>query len=144
MKLIGLIFLSIFLAKGCNEDAEIEKASISYEASTRGFYRIIKIDDKKLFVASTRGEKPEEVKISKKDWASLVDAFKEINLEELPNYKAPSQKRMVDAAPHANFKIMRDGKIYESQVFDHGNPPIEIEGFINKLIALTLKENDDD
>lgn len=144
MKLIGFIFLSIMLAKSCNEDAEIEKASISYEASTRGFYRIIKIEDKKLFMASSRGEKPEEIKISKKDWALLVDAFKEINLKELPNYEAPTQKRMVDAAPHANFKVMKDGKIYESQVFDYGHPPIEIEGFINKLIALTLKENDDD
>lgn len=144
MKLIGIIFLSIVLAKGCNEGGEIEKASISYEASTRGFYRIIKIEEKKLYVASTRGEKPEEVKISKKDWSILVDAFKEINLEELPNYQVPSQKRMVDAAPHANFKVMKDGKIYESQVFDHGHPPLEIEGFINKLIALTLKEHDDD
>jgi len=144
MKLIGIIFLSILLAKGCNDGGEIEKVSISYEASTRGFYRIIKIEEKKLFVASTRGEKPEEVKISKKDWSALVDAFKEINLDELPNFKAPSQKRMVDAAPHASFKVMKEGRIYESQVFDHGNPPLEIELFINKLISLTLKQENDD
>lgn len=144
MKLLTLFFLTLVLAKGgCSENSEIEKSTVVYEAMSRGFYRIIKIEDKKLYVASSRGEKPEEIKISKKEWADLVDAFKEINLSELNTYQALSSKRLVDAAPHANFKVQQKDKIYESQIFDHGNPPIEIENFVNKLISLTLKEEYD-
>lgn len=144
MKVITLFFLSLILAKGgCSDNGKIEKSVIVYEAMSRGFYRIIKIEDKKLYVASSRAEKPEEIKISKKDWADLVDAFKEINLHELNTYKPLSSKRFVDAAPHAGFKVQLDGSLYESQIFDHGNPPVEIENFINKLISLTLKESYD-
>ncbi|HQX02758.1 MAG TPA: hypothetical protein P5335_11040 [Flavobacterium sp.] len=141
MKTIITIFLTVFLAKSCaNENGDIDKAVVEYEATSRGFYKNIKIEDKKLFVINNRNEKPVEVSLSKKEWNELVDAFKEINLEEMKNLKAPTDKRLYDGAAHANITIILDGKTYTTDGFDHGYPPSQIENFISKLIFLTIKE----
>ncbi len=139
MKTIFTIFLTLFLAKSCTND-EFDTAIVNYEASSRGFYKKIKIEDKKLYVTNERDGEPTEVSLSKKEWNELVDAFKEINLEGMASLKAPTDKRLYDGAAHANISITLKGKTYTTEGFDHGYPPIEIENLINKLIFLTIKE----
>ena len=43
MKIISLLFLTIFLGKGCNAEQkqDIETAVIEYTATTRGFFQKI-------------------------------------------------------------------------------------------------------
>lgn len=139
MKTIFTIFLTLFLTKGCSNE-EFDTAIVDYEATSRGFYKKIKIEDKKLYVVNDRNEKPTEVALSKKEWNDLVDAFKEINLDGMANLKAPTDKRLYDGAAHANISITVKGKTYTTSGFDHGYPPIEIENLVNKLIFLTIKE----
>ncbi|WP_333693581.1 hypothetical protein [Flavobacterium sp.] len=141
MKTIFTIFLSLVLAKGCGEEANaIDSAVVEYEALSRGFYKTIKIENKKLYVVKSRNDKPHEVSLSAKQWNSLVELFKEINLDELSNLKAPTEKRMYDGAAHARFAVTLDGKNYSTQSFDHGHPPVAIEKFVNKLTELSFKE----
>lgn len=139
MKTIFTIFLTLILSKSCSND-EFDAVIVNYEASTRGFYKSIKIEDKKLFVINERDGDSTEVSLSKKEWNELVEAFKEINLEGMATLKAPTEKRLYDGAPHANISITVKGKTYTTEGFDHGYPPIEIENLINKLIFLTIKE----
>jgi hypothetical protein len=139
MKTIFTIFLTLFLAKSCSNE-EFDNAIVDYEANSRGFYKKIKIEDKKLYVMNERKGKSTEVSLSKKEWNELVEAFKEINLEGMDNLKAPTDKRLYDGAAHANISITLKGKTYTTEGFDHGYPPIEIENLINKLIFLTIKE----
>jgi hypothetical protein len=139
MKTIFTIFLTLFLAKSCSNE-EFDNAIVDYEANSRGFYKKIKIEDKKLYVMNERKGESTEVSLSKKEWNELVEAFKEINLEGMDNLKAPTDKRLYDGAAHANISITLKGKTYTTEGFDHGYPPIEIENLINKLIFLTIKE----
>lgn len=139
MKTIFTIFLTLFLAKSCSNE-EFDNAIVDYEANSRGFYKKIKIEDKKLYVMNERKGEATEVSLSKKEWNELVEAFKEINLEGMNNLKAPTDKRLYDGAAHANISITLKGKTYTTEGFDHGYPPIEIENLINKLIFLTIKE----
>jgi len=139
MKTIFTIFLTLFLAKSCSNE-EFDNAIVDYEANSRGFYKKIKIEDKKLYVMNERKGESTEVSLSKKEWNELVEAFKEINLEGMNNLKAPTDKRLYDGAAHANISITLKGKTYTTEGFDHGYPPIEIENLINKLIFLTIKE----
>lgn len=139
MKTIFTIFLTLFLAKSCSNE-EFDNAIVDYEANSRGFYKKIKIEDKKLYVMNERKGEVTEVSLSKKEWNELVEAFKEINLEGMDNLKAPTDKRLYDGAAHANISITLKGKTYTTEGFDHGYPPIEIENLINKLIFLTIKE----
>jgi tripartite-type tricarboxylate transporter receptor subunit TctC len=40
-----------------------------------------------------------------------------------------------DGAAIANLKITKQGKTFESQSFDHGYPPVEIEKVVNKMLS---------
>lgn len=136
MKLLSLFFLTIFLGKGCDaqKQQDLQTTVIEYVANTRGFYKKITVQNQMVLVSKDRkgNDKPVQIKISDSDWKKLIADFQEINLNEVPNLKAPSEKRFYDGAAIANLKIIHKDKTYESTNFDHGNPPAEIK----KLVVL--------
>ena len=136
MKLLSLYFLTIFLGKGCDaqKQQDLQTTVIEYVANTRGFYKKITVQNQMVLVSKDRkgNDKPVQIKISYSDWKKLIADFQEINLNEVPNLKAPSEKRFYDGAAIANLKIIHKDKTYESTNFDHGNPPAEIK----KLVVL--------
>ena len=136
MKLLSLFFLTIFLGKGCDaqKQQDLQTTVIEYVANTRGFYKKITVQNQRVLVSKDRkgDDKPVQIKISDSDWKKLIADFQEINLDEVPNLKAPSEKRFYDGAAIANLKIIYKDKTYESTNFDHGNPPAEIK----KLVVL--------
>ena len=140
MKLISLFILTIFLGKGCDSEQkqDVESAVIEYSANTRGFYQKIVIQNQMITVSRERknADNPKGEKISDADWKILIADFQEINLEELPNLKAPSEKRFYDGAAIGELKITYKGTTYQTSGFDHGTPPVEIERFVNKILSL--------
>lgn len=136
MKLLSLFFLTIFLGKGCDaqKQQDLQTTVIEYVANTRGFYKKITVQNQMVLVSKDRkgNDKPVQIKISDSDWKKLIADFQEINLDEVPNLKAPSEKRFYDGAAIANLKIIHKDKTYKSTNFDHGNPPAEIK----KLVVL--------
>lgn len=144
MKAIAMILLTIFMAKGCSQDAknDIAKALITYIAKTRGFYQKITIQNQELFLNKKRGDESKgySTKISDADWKELVSNFEGIDLDSLPTYKDPTQKRFYDGAAIANLKVIYKEKEYQTLDFDHGFPPVEIENLVNKIVALGNKE----
>jgi len=144
MKTIALLFLSLFMVKGCSQknQEELAKAELVYTANTRGFYQKITIQNHEVFVNKTRGEESKGVstKISDEDWKELVNLLKLIKLDSLATLKDPTQKRFYDGAAIANLKITYIDKEYKTLDFDHGFPPIEIEKIVNKLVLLANPE----
>ncbi|WP_291114842.1 hypothetical protein [Flavobacterium sp. UBA6135] len=142
MKTITFIFLSLFIAKGCSQQQkeEMKNTSIEYQAMSRGFYLNIVIKDKELVVVKERDGKPELRKISSSDWNELSDLFLKIKPEDLSKFKVPSENRFVDAAAIGNLRVIYEGKLYESESFDHGNPPKEIKNLVNKIISIAKIE----
>lgn len=142
MKLLSFLFLTIFLGKGCDAEQkqDVETAIIEYTATTRGFYQQIVVQNQKFSVAKDRNgnEKLVQQDISKSDWKKIIEAFQDIDLEEIPNMKGPTEKRFYDGAAIANIKITYKGKTYGTSGFDHGNPPIEIEKLVNRITQLAL------
>lgn len=140
MKIYTLILLNIFLSKGCgpNEQIDMNSAVVEYTATTRGFFQKVTIKNQEVFVKKDRNsdEIGKATKISDADWKELINDFKDINLEEIPNLKSPTEKRFYDGAAIANLNITFNDKIYKSQSFDHGFPPAEIEKLVNKINAL--------
>lgn len=144
MKMITLIFLTFFLGKGCDKEKkqDIKTAVIEYVANTRGFYKKITIQNQTISVTKDRKgiDKPIQTKISNSDWKKLIAEFQDIDLEGIPNLKAPSEKRFYDGAAIANLKINYKDKTYESTSFDHGNPPAEIKKLIVTINSLVKEE----
>ena len=143
MKILSLIFLTIFLGKGCDEEQKLdmETAVIEYSANTRGYFLKITIKEKMISVTKDRNEvKPVFEKISESDSKEIMDAFKAINLDELPNLKAPTEKRFYDGAAIGNLKITYKNRTYETNGFDHGFPPAQIERLVKKLNSMVKPE----
>ncbi|WP_298224225.1 hypothetical protein [Flavobacterium sp.] len=144
MKIISLLFLTIFLGKGCNAEQkqDIETAKIEYTANTRGFFQKIVVQNQKFGVSKERNNENPTVdqKISNADWKKIIDAFQEVDLEGIPTFKGPTEKRFYDGAAIANLKITYQGKTYSSQSFDHNNPPVELEKLVNKITLLALPQ----
>ena len=144
MKVFTLLVLTIFMAKGCSQEAknDIANAKIVYTANTRGFYQKITIQNQEISVSSERdsADKGATSKISDADWKELVGYFEKIELDSLSTYKDPTQKRVYDGAAIAELIINYQEKEYQTKNFDHGYPPIEIEKFVNKLVSLVKEE----
>jgi hypothetical protein len=144
MKTIALLFLTLFMAKGCSQETknDLANAEIVYTANTRGFYQKITIHNQEISVSKNRNDKGngETSKISEKDWKELVGLFKSVKLDSLPIFKDPSQKRFYDGAAIANLKVTYKEKEYQTLDFDHGFPPIEIEKIVNKIVLLANPE----
>lgn len=145
MKTITMIFLSLFLANDCSqkEKEEMKKTTIEYQAISRGSYVNIQIQNETLSIVRKRDEKAKDYKLSKEDWKELADLFLKIDLDQLENYKGPTEKRFYDGAAMANVRIVYEGKVYQSQSFDHDSPPLEIEAFVNKIVSFVKTENND-
>ena len=144
MKLLSMLFLTIFLGKSCDAERkqEIDTAVIEYTATTRGFYQQITVQNQKFTVTKDRdgNEKLAQQDISKSDWKKIIEAFQEVDLDGMQDLKGPTEKRFYDGAAIANIKITYKGKSYETNGFDHGNPPIEIEKLVRKITLLALPE----
>ncbi len=144
MKVFTLLVLTIFMAKGCSQEAknDIANAKIVYTANTRGFYQKITIQNQEISVSSERDSSDKGVtsKISDADWKELVGYFEKIELDSLSTYKDPTQKRVYDGAAIAELIINYKEKEYQTKNFDHGYPPVEIEKFVNKLVSLVKEE----
>lgn len=144
MKILSLLFLSIFLGKGCDNEKkqDIKTAVIEYVANSRGFHQRIIIQNQTVSISKDRSGnvKPVTTKISNADWKVIITEFKKINLEEIPNLKAPTEKRFYDGAPIASLKITYKGKTYETPAFDHGFPPAKIEKLVNKINSFVKEE----
>jgi hypothetical protein len=88
-------------------------------------------------ITKGRGEEAVTNKISGAQWARIISEFKKINLETIPKLKAPTEKRFHDGAAIANLRITQNGKTYETNGFDNGFPPTEIEKLVTLLVAFT-------
>jgi len=144
MKIISILFLTLFLGKSCDNEQkqDIKSAIIEYTANTRGFYQKIVIQDQTISVVTDRNSDANSApeKISDANWKELIAAFQEIDLEGLPNLKAPSERRFYDGAAIGNLKVTYKDKTYQTDGFDHGTPPIEIARFVTKITSLAKKE----
>lgn len=146
MKILSLLFLTLFLGKGCEggKKQDIETAVIEYVANTRGFYQKVTIEKQMVFVSNDRSrkDKTEPTKISDADWKELIDLFQDLNLDEIKDLKSPTEKRLYDGAAIANINITYKGISYESPSFDHGFPPYEIKKLVNKINSFAKQKDE--
>jgi hypothetical protein len=115
---------------------------VEYEATSRGFFSKIIFENNQITVVSDRNnpEKGTVVMLSKEDVSEISNLIKAVKLNELPNLKAPSEKRMYDGAAHANLTITSNGTTYTGAGFDAGNPPSAIAKLVSKLVSYSEKK----
>ncbi|MDX6190610.1 hypothetical protein SGQ83_14715 [Flavobacterium sp. Fl-318] len=115
----------------------MKSTQIEYSALSRGLYKKILVQNKSVSVTNGRDTEAVESKIDAAKWNKIVTEFEKINLDNIPNLKAPTEKRFYDGAAIANLKVTTNGKTYETKGFDNGFPPKEIEKLVNLLVDFT-------
>jgi hypothetical protein len=165
MKKFALVFLSYFMAVSCQckketvtKQPDVIKENVApkvvlqennqtsdmveYEAMSRGYFKRITFQNDVVTISSDRNNpgKGEVVKLSSEDVKELNKLIKAINPEILPNLKGPTEKRFYDGAASANLRITNKGITHNGPGFDHGDPPVEIEKLVTKLVSFSEKK----
>ena len=150
MKIITLLATLLFVCTSCNSkkvavasnNENYETLVIQYEANTRGFYQKLIVQNHSISSTNDRNgvKAPIVQKISDADWNALISEFNKVDLDGLPNLKAPTEKRFYDGAAIAGLKITFKGKTFETMNFDHGFPPMEIQKLVEIVNSLFKAE----
>ncbi len=139
MKHLLIFLLVLATSQECSQLEQDTKVirSVTYNAMTRGSSFKCIINEKKITVISKGSDlKNGEREISKQQWEDLGRVINRIQLENIGKLNAPSKESSIDAALIASVVITIDDKVFESNTFDHGNPPKELKPLTNKILAL--------
>lgn len=116
--------------------------TIYYEATSRGVFLSIKVENQMLYASKERDfkEYSDKIKISDADWAAISALANAVDLEKVKDLKWPTEKRYYDGAAHANIVFEAKGVKYPANGFDHGFPPAEVAQLVNKITKLAAQE----
>lgn len=144
MKALYTLGLTLIFIAGCASarKAQLTDAAIEYKAVTRGRHLNVNYKNDTLSWYSGRGMATGGSRkiLTAEEKESLLRLLDNVKLEELKNFKAPTDARMYDGAMIADLKIVVKDSAYESSSFDHGKPPAEIADFVNQFLKLTGEE----
>ena len=107
---------------------------VTLSAQTRGASKIIIITNIEGGYKTLHQEKL--FSLSDKEKQQLNSFVSNVNLSEISQLIAPSQKRFSDGALAADLEIQIGEKIYNSSQFDYDNPPKELKNLIGFLKSL--------
>lgn len=139
----NLIFVSgiflFFLACGANKSEKNScPSSILYKVETRGLYVNIALNKSTITIEKdSNKENSKTIDLDKNYWAQICSMVEKINLKNIKNIKPASEGRFSDRAAIAKLKIEFQDKVYESNNFDHGNPPEKLKELIETILALS-------
>ncbi len=137
MKYLFILLSLVFTDNQCSESKINQDAlSLEYSANSRGLYKNIKVNKKDISVINKRDALAFTKGCSEGDWKKLLNALKPVEVDHIPNLKAPSNNRLFDGAAIARLKINYEGTLYETKPFDHGNPPEEIAALVKEILTL--------
>ena len=144
MKLISYILFTLFLSKGCvnQPKQDFSKSTVTYTAETRGYFMQITLEDKELRISKDRETRLPSVRIplTAADQKKVLAMVKAIDVPNLSQLKAPTEKRFYDGAAIGNLSVTHNGETFGTAGFDHGNPPVEIEQLVAFMNAFDKTE----
>jgi len=133
MKFVKYLFFIVIL-HSCKAQTNLKTMIINYDAATRGSSITLKVTSTQVNYKDI--EKTIETKTNSNLWEEITTIVKQINLTEIEDFSPPTSDRNVDAALHATLSISIDNLTYESQTFDHGNPPDELKSIVEALFKV--------
>ena len=109
----------------------------TYTAQSRGTFLELIVNESTISVTKDKGSQLVSRSCKESEWNKLIGTIKEVNLDSLSLFKAPTDARFYDGAAIAKLQIELGDKIYQSAPFDHGNPPLEIEPLVKEILSIS-------
>jgi hypothetical protein len=115
---------------------------VTYTAETRGYYMQIILANNTVSISKDRETRLPSVQVplSKEQQKKVLSYLKAIDVAQLAQLKAPTEKRFYDGAAIGNLSVSHNGETYGTSGFDHGNPPVEIEQLVTFMNAFDKPE----
>ena len=136
MKILKYIVI-LFLFSNCTAQSKLSNVAIDYSATTRGTMIEVKITSKEIRYKKNETTKLISlVSIQRKELGNLLE---KIPLEKLHTFISPTSGSHSDRSLQASLKIIKNEKVYTSQIFDHGNPPKELKAFLEYVFRIIEK-----
>jgi hypothetical protein len=141
MKIILSFLVIILITKDCNNNTvslntQERDITIIFQASSRGSFEEITVSKDSFSISTNRTRKDITFyKTPTKDWNDILKLLEVIELDQLPNLKAPTSMRQYDGAAHSTLTIKSNSEKVQSSSFDHGYPPEEIKPLVEKLLS---------
>ncbi len=132
--LYGLLLMLV--AGGCPQE-DIALASVSYEAVSRGFYYKSQLLEDEILVQRGRKTDKEKYDCKASQWKQLKRLVVEIDPEIITELEPTSTRSHYDGATIASITVEVNGKTYQSNSFDHGNPPKELKPLVDYVLKLS-------
>lgn len=130
MKLLtfNILFILVFVSISCTSQEHNSVVAIEYKAVTRGSSLKVHVIPKELTYSNFEGIK--KIPLTNRQWNKITKAVSEIPLDSISFYNSSTSDSASDRALIASIKITVHGEIYESNYFDHGNPPAELSELV--------------
>lgn len=137
---IFLFSFSCEATKKTNTEAKSsEMEKITLTKTGMGGSTSLEISDKETSFASfgrTNNIQPVKTPTLDKNWEELNRLVAGLDLSQLESWEGPTQARFHDGARATTISITAEGATYNSQSFDEGKPPAELEELYNYLESL--------
>lgn len=135
-----LYFLPILLILiNCASQKKVtDFEELVYDATTRGRSENITLKGESLYYKTHQIS--EVINLTKDQLKQVDNEVSKINLDEINNLKAPTNKRLYDGAMHTSILIKCGSKNYTSASFDNTDPPIELKPLCDLLISFVQKK----
>ena len=138
MKITIVALLMLFFSiNNCSNQEITSVESFNYETTTRGSSAIYTVTPEMVTVKRSGMNISEKSgKISKDEWNSLLEKASAIDASKMSEFEAPSDSRATDAALIATLSMRKNDTVYETNTFDHGNPPMMVKPLVEAILRL--------
>ena len=133
MKLLSVFIFSLLALNNCDSQS-LEDLTLNYNAETRGSSITLDATSSEIQYSDVDGDK--KISLSREQWDEIIGLVSEIDIDTIENLKAPSEGSHTDRALVATLRITIGEETYESNNFDHGNPPVVLKKLIDKLFEM--------
>ena len=134
MKLLSVFIFSLLALNNCDSQS-LEDLTLNYNAETRGSSITLDATSSEIQYSDHKGSKT--ISITEEQWNEIIGLVSEIDVHAIQNLKAPSEGSHADRALVATLRITIGEETYESNNFDHGNPPVVLKKLIDRLFQLS-------
>lgn len=114
-----------------------EGTTLTYEATTRGFYLKMWVVGDSISITQDRYLKDVSTyALSETDKIAIYEMLNSIDESSLEGLKPPSTTFQYDAAAMATLTIKKLKESHVTPTFDHGKPPEPIADIVNKMLSI--------
>ena len=143
MKRLGLnLLLCVFVstAATCQPEAI---SRVEFTTTTRGYQKQVFITEDSV-IQIVDGRQDENKVLKRKtdptEWKSLIDAARDIKLDNLPALQSPTSRRTFDGARHSRIKVTTKDKKEFEHSFDDEAPHAELKPMMDAILKIQAPE----